>query len=365
MRQKLFMNTERNGKKVEQVQLNKYLKKSISVGLMVAVFLQTIVINDFKVSSKESSKHKDYVIECMSDGQYDKVQKLVGDNDVVLNDEIEGILEDNCIKVVSLSESDVKKIKNTGAVIEEDIVLEGSIKDDLPTASKEELEKQKEEIFGETGKESGPKWNVEVIGVDDTESEKLKKDVVKIAIIDSGIDYSENINVVERMNFFDGEISPLFEDNTGHGTAIAGIIASDGQNGSTKGINPNVDIYSARVLDRKNKAPVSRIVEAIYWAIDKKVNIINISFGTTKYSEVLHNAIKDAKKAGILIFAASGNEGESVNKGTVEYPAAFEEVVSVGATDPSGEVADLTSRDGEVDIVAPGIEITSEGWLGL
>lgn len=58
----------------------------------------------------------------------------------------------------------------------------------------------------------------------------------------------------------DDEVSPLYEDNTGHGTAIAGIIASNSENGTVKGINPDVEIYSARILDTENKAPVSTVM---------------------------------------------------------------------------------------------------------
>ena len=53
------------------------------------------------------------------------------------------------------------------------------------------------------------------------------------------------------------------------------------------GINQNVEIYSARVLDDYNMAPISRVVEGIYWAIEKNVNIISLSFGTSTDSAVL------------------------------------------------------------------------------
>ena len=207
-------------------------------------------------------------------------------------------------------------------------------------------------------------WNIESLGIDAVSEEtEDRQDNVKIAILDSGIDYCENINVVNRKNFLDDDISPLYEDNTGHGTAIAGIIASDGKEGTIKGINPNVDIYSARILDENNQAPISRVVESIYWAIEEDVDIINISFGTSVNSEILHNAIKDAEDAGILIFVASGNQGEA-GSDNVEYPAAFEEVVAVGASTPQGELSDMTSRGEELELVAPGENIHSVGWLG-
>ncbi|MBO5072757.1 MAG: S8 family serine peptidase, partial [Eubacterium sp.] len=90
------------------------------------------------------------------------------------------------------------------------------------------------------------------------------------------------------------------------------------------------------------------VVEAIYMAIDRKVDIINMSFGVDMYSEALAQAVKDASDAGILVIAAAGNTGE---KG-VQYPAALEDVMAVGSVDKNGDVADSSSVGEEVEIVA-------------
>lgn len=71
-----------------------------------------------------------------------------------------------------------------------------------------------------------------------------------------------------------------------------------------------------------------------------------MSFGTTHYSEALHQAIKDANEEGILIIAAAGNTGEE--GGSVEYPAAFPEVMAVGAVNSNAELSDI-SADGKRD----------------
>ncbi|RAZ41108.1 hypothetical protein DK853_48055, partial [Klebsiella oxytoca] len=71
------------------------------------------------------------------------------------------------------------------------------------------------------------------------------------------------------------------------------------------------EIYSYRVLDDDNCAPVSRVVEAIYMAIDRKVDIINMSFGVDTYSQALAQAVQDAEKSGILVIAAAGNTGSA------------------------------------------------------
>lgn len=186
--------------------------------------------------------------------------------------------------------------------------------------------------------------------------------MVKIAILDSGIDWTDNVVVKERKNFIPGESdeTPLFDDLHGHGTGVASIIASKGLNSDVRGVNNNVELYSARVLDENLQAPVSRVVEAIYWAIEKDVDIINISFGTEKYSEALKSAIEAATDKDILIVAAAGNNGNEV----VNYPAAFEEVLSVGAINAAGEISGFSSRGPKVDVYAPGEAVSAHGNFG-
>ena len=339
--------------------MGKTIKKFLALTLVCTLILS----NDFsteqvkakdtenkstKSISKENAEDSAYILDCKNILKYNMIQK----NYTSEGNEESIILEENNIIVTDLTEDEVETIEDAGIIVEKDICVTGSGK---KLSKNQKTKKNKKEY----------NWNIEAIGVDavidDIEPEG---DKVKIAILDSGIDFSENINVVKRKNFMEDEVSPLYEDNTGHGTAIAGIIASNGANDTVKGINPNVEIYSARILDSKNQAPISRVVEAIYWAIEEEVKIISISFGTTQYSQILHNAIKEASSKGILIFAASGNQGENENS-TVEYPAAFDEVVAVGAADPSGDIADITSRGDELDILAPGINIHSIGWLDM
>jgi len=189
------------------------------------------------------------------------------------------------------------------------------------------------------------------------ENNKNIENKVKVAIIDSGIDYSEDITVYERKNFVPGEdeVSILYEDASGHGTSVAGIIAAKENELGVTGVNENVELYSAKVLDMNNSAPVSRVIEAINWAIEKDVDIINLSLGTATYSASLDNAIKRAYNEGILLIAAAGN-GDGV-----EYPAAFDEVMAVGAVGIDGKVCKDSAKGEELDIVAPGEQIPSTG----
>lgn len=184
---------------------------------------------------------------------------------------------------------------------------------------------------------------------------------IKIAIIDSGVSATEDISIAERKCFVDGEenISPLWEDVTGHGTAIAGMIAAKDNNIGITGVLPGYPIYSLRVLDENNSASISQVVAAIYWAIDNDVDILNMSFGTVFDSKILKQAIDDAYDAGIVMVAAAGNDSTEA----VQYPAAYPEVIAVGGSNSHGELSEFSSAGTELEIVAPGESVVSTGLL--
>lgn len=193
-------------------------------------------------------------------------------------------------------------------------------------------------------------WNLRMIGADKKSVET--GNAVNIAVMDSGIDFSEDTNVVRHVNLVDGEkyITEFNEDITGHGTAIAGIISD---------IHKNAKIYSIRVLDSKNIGKLDRIIEGIYWCIDHDIQIINMSFGSKVSSPALKKAVEDAKKAGILMIAATGN-----SSGSVEYPAAYDEVVAVGAIDSKANITSESNTGEQVELVAPGKQVNTEGLYG-
>ncbi|MBO5303398.1 MAG: S8 family serine peptidase [Lachnospiraceae bacterium] len=173
-----------------------------------------------------------------------------------------------------------------------------------------------------------------------------------MAVLDSGVDYVSGINLAGYVNFVDeDEISPIYQDMTGHGTGIASIIAGNGETG-IYGVNPEVELYSVKIMDDNNMVPLSRVIQGIYWCIENDMNIINMSFGTAVYSQVLEQAVKDAYDAGILMVAAAGN-----GSGEVEYPAAFSEVMAVAATSPDAEISDFCNTGEELDVAAPGEKI--------
>ena len=259
------------------------------------------------------------------------------------------------VSVASLSTREAMRLQKTGdhiLVVEEDGYVVGSKND------KVKKEKHKKKVKVKSSKDSEYEWNIQAVKADGVSETSTQK--VKVAILDSGIDYTGDIDVKMRKNFIPGQdtVYAIYEDSVGHGTNVAGIIAAKDNDIGITGLNPNVELYSARILDDNLQAPISRVVDAIYWAIDNKVNIINISFGTMTDSEALHQAIKDAYDQGILIIAAAGNHGE------VEYPAAYEEVIAVGSVDTNGDRSDGSAIGEELELVAPGEQILSTGSFG-
>lgn len=177
---------------------------------------------------------------------------------------------------------------------------------------------------------------------------------VKVAVLDSGIDFISDVTVEKSVNLVEDErdITYYMNDMTGHGTSMASIITA---------MNPDAQIYSVRVLDEGNEAPLSRIIEGIQWCMDNDVDVINMSFGTSQYSQLLEQKIAEAEAEGIVIVAAAGNSGAQ----GVEYPAAYDGVLAVGAVDAQAGKTDESAVGSEVDIVAPGKMIITQTMLGL
>lgn len=246
------------------------------------------------------------------------------------------------ICVVDLTENQADRLdrKNYVLSIEEDVLL---------TASSEEESPEHIKIN---------QWYLDAIGVNDSEKSDAS---VNIELLDSGVDFSDEFSIAANINLNSEDVneSPIFVDTTGHGTAIASVLCSYNDNKGMEGINPNAQVYSVKVLDSDNQAPLSRIVDGIYWGIDHGMDIINMSFGTHVDSPILYQAVKDAYDAGILMVAAAGNTAHQ----DVQYPAAYEEVLSVGSVNPQGELSENTSIGTQLDILAPGEHIAAIDFL--
>lgn len=264
--------------------------------------------------------------------------------DIINKCDSELLLENNEFSLyeADLEQQDIGKLDNQkNVVIEKNIPL-SALETDLCVS---------DELLNDIQPEN-PNWNVEMIGADEVES--IPDNKVKIAVMDSGIDLVSNVNVEESINLVEDEqdITPYMNDMTGHGTAVGSIIQA---------VNKDASIYSVRVIDKNNETNLQRVVSGIYWCIDNNIDVINMSFGTPIKSDILEMAIKDAEKAGIIVVAAAGNSGEN----GVDYPAAFDDTISVGAVDNNANKTKNSAVGNEIDVVAPGEEIMVETLLGM
>ena len=340
----------------------KFIKKIVTMTLVIAITGSLMLGNGnfsyvkaavVKTTNQKEQEKTDYIVKVKNQNKIDTVKQEYKESNEI-NENAEGALEDNSMVSVELSNKEVKEIESR-----EDIEF---IEKDYSITACQNIEKKKHDKKEKRLKKNNSdyEWNVRMIHADNKAVDV--KEHVKVAVIDSGIDWGNDINLVYQESLVPGEegMTQVFMDGNGHGSSVASLIAATDDGEGITGINPNVDIYSYRVLGDDNSAPVSRVVEAIYMAIEQEVNIINMSFGLSDYSNALEQAIKDAKAAGILIIAAAGNTGDE----GVVYPAAFEEVVAVGAVNKDGDIEDYSAKGDEVEVVAPGEKIKTTGFMG-
>ncbi|ADB33324.1 peptidase S8 and S53 subtilisin kexin sedolisin [Kribbella flavida DSM 17836] len=184
-----------------------------------------------------------------------------------------------------------------------------------------------------------------------------------VAVLDTGVD-GGHPELAGRVYTGYNALNPKASanDDEGHGTMVAGIIAANTNNGrGVAGVAWNARILPVKVLNAEGSGSDSSVVAGINWAASHGARVINMSLGGRSYNPVMHDAVKKAVAKGIVVVAASGNEYDSVP----EYPAAFPETISVGATDNNGALTTFSSWGDSVDLTAPGWNILSTGPRAL
>lgn len=208
-------------------------------------------------------------------------------------------------------------------------------------------------------------YGINMINAKNFWQESNKGEGITIAVIDSGCDINHESlksNIIGVRNFTgeDGNDPNIVIDRVGHGTHVTGTIVANGNNNSIIGVAPGASIYVMKAIDRTGTGKLSWVVNAIYYAIEKKVDIISMSLGMSKNSEKLERAVKEAVKKNILVVCAAGNDGDgNANEYEYSYPAAYVDVISVGAVDKKGIPASFSNSNPVIDVVAPGVDIIS------
>ncbi|SDH01289.1 type VII secretion-associated serine protease mycosin [Sinosporangium album] len=180
-----------------------------------------------------------------------------------------------------------------------------------------------------------------------------------IAVIDSGVDVSHpQLKIAGKADFSRTD----HRDCTGHGTAVAGIVGAQYQEGAPfHGVAPAARILSLKHTNART-GDLAHLVEAIRYAARIKVDVMNISVQARDQPD-LKAAIDYALAQDIVVVAAAGNVDKEDGTPGPAYPAAYEGVLSVGALAPDGGVAMFSNVDSKVSVVAPGEGLTST-WPG-
>ena len=330
-------------------------KKRVRKGIVVSILAASMVLGGAQetftvraAAHKETAK--DYIVNVADQHKLDKLAKEY--DTVDHNESTAELLESSGCVSLALTDSQAQQLEQESGVVsvERDEIVSGCESDEA------------DQII-QFAKEA---WNIDAVNVERGVSDKPKtaeNGKKKIAVIDSGVDITEDIDVADRVDLlYAGEESSfLCCDMTGHGTAVASIIcAKDDDNGVT-GIDDDLEVYSVRILDENNEAPISRVVAALQWCEENGIDIINMSFGTNYDSDILREEIKSVADRGILMIAAAGNDKETDQ---ILYPAAYEEVMAVGGVSADMSPADCSVQGAGVELSAPGEYIPVLAQLG-
>ncbi len=230
-------------------------------------------------------------------------------------------------------------------------------------------------------------WGISRINAD-TAQQTVDESGVKVAILDTGLDFAhEDLQglFVWGFSWYKGnravsatECTPgntrACEDGQGHGTHVAGTIAAQDNAVGVLGVAPQVSLYILKVLSDRGSGTYTAISEGIITATNgpdgvagtaDDADVISMSLGGSVGTAELETAVNYALNNGVVIVAATGNDGAS----SPSYPAAYPGVLKVGAMDSSNNIASFSNR-GE-DIFAPGVDVLSstpgnnyESWAG-
>jgi thermitase len=192
----------------------------------------------------------------------------------------------------------------------------------------------------------------------------------KVGIVDTGILQTHEDLVGKTANCAQSRgILPIFAgsiqegscaDDNGHGTHVSGTISGNANNGKgVAGVAFNSPLAMCRALGGPlGSGSTSDVANCIRWTHDKGAKVISMSLGggaSTTLQQAVQYAWAGGGTGGSVLVAAAGNDGDA----TLNYPAAYAEVVSVAATDNRDQRASFSNANADVEIAAPGVNVLS------
>lgn len=182
-------------------------------------------------------------------------------------------------------------------------------------------------------------------------------EAVTISIVDTGIQSNHpdlTGRVVGGYDYVNGDSDP--SDDNGHGTMCAGVAAANSNNAlGVAGMDWSARLLAVKVLDSTGSGFTSNVAKGITYSADNGARVISLSLGASSGSSTLKSAVDYAYGKGSLLVAASGNDGAN----SVSYPAAYSNVMAVGATDSKDALASFSNYGAAQDVVAPGVSIAT------
>lgn len=193
---------------------------------------------------------------------------------------------------------------------------------------------------------------------------------INVVVVDSGIDYNHpDLKQIYAGGYDTFKKTTDALDDNGHGTHVAGTIAAADNEFGVVGVAPAVRLWAVKVLNAKGEGSSDKVVAALDWIIARKRAlggnwVVNLSLGSEEGSALEREAFARAADAGLLIFAASGNDSEPEKPAPVSYPAAYDGVLAVGAIDYGWNIASFSNQGPELALVAPGVSVLSSARVG-
>lgn len=179
---------------------------------------------------------------------------------------------------------------------------------------------------------------------------------IKVGIVDTGVDETHRrgdlSGVVEAKDFTNSRSG--WRDLAGHGSHVAGMIGARADGKGIEGIASESELYIAKGLGDRGFGSETEIANAIDWLIQKDVDIINLSLGGG-YSQRIEQAVQRATNAGILVFAALGNDGTRGDG----HPGNSKYTLGIAAVDYNLRLADFSSRSKMALLSGFGVDIFS------
>ena len=201
-------------------------------------------------------------------------------------------------------------------------------------------------------------WGVDRVDADVAHADGYTGSGADIAILDTGIDSDHpdlEANLGAGKAYVDSTSgSEPWDDDQGHGTHCAGIADAVDNGEGVIGVSTAATLHAVKVLDSSGYGYYSDIAAGLEWSANQGYDVASLSLGGSADSSTIRNACQYAVDNGVLVVAAAGNDGTA---DSVRYPAKYDTVIAVSATDSSDGLAYFSSYGPEVELAAPGYSI--------